>query len=63
MNSNKEIYFVLQFAVVFVKGKLSVRGFEGRRVSWSPTILCVLIVDCPPGVPLLRCVTADCLLR
>jgi len=28
-------------AVVFVKGKLSVRGFEGCQVLWSPDMLCV----------------------
>jgi len=52
--------------VTFMKGKLSVWGFEGCRVSRSPAILCVLIVDHPPEMPVLRCVslgTARSLLR
>ena len=28
-------------AVAFVKGELSVWGFEGCQVSWSPDMLCV----------------------
>jgi len=44
--------------VAFVKGNLSVQGFEGCQVWWSLDMLvCVLIVDHPPGVPVLRCVT------
>jgi hypothetical protein len=38
-------------AVMVLKGKLSVWGFEGCQVSWSPASLCVLIVDRPPVMP------------
>jgi len=81
MNSNKDIYFVLQFTVVcyvifLLSAVLQSRSRKGsclfgvlkdvKSHGHLPFLVCILIVDRPLGVSVLRCVTLDtthCLLR